>query len=309
MPVYPKESSYLEFQQLLTASSQSITTRGLALFASDPQKYSQLAVLPFSAYIAALAEDLKTPEFSALLASARLLFGESARNLAPSELELLRQLFFDCTWRAASAQSWFPQEGGHADRVARNAAALAAQLGCSDLEVGEIYWGGLLHDIGKVFVGELFVALADQGLAIETTMPFIRTHASLGRDFLESVLPLFSIPLVCAAQHQESVDGSGYPDGLRFEQLTIPGQIANIADGYDATVTRLGWSASQICADIQSMYARAGHPHAPIVQAFIQLVEEKHPEWYLSPFQQNGLKQLPLLKREEPVLSRAKELG
>jgi hypothetical protein len=282
VPVYPKESSYLEFQQLLAASSQSITTRGLALFASDPQKYSQLALLPFSTYIPALAEDLKTPEFYALLAFARLLFGESARNLAPSELELLRQLFFDCFWQTVSAQTWFPQEGGHAHRVARNAAALAAQLGCSDCEVGEIYWGGLLHDIGKVFVGELFVALADQGLPIETTMPFIRTHASLGRDFLESVQPLFTNSLVCAAQHQESVDGSGYPDGLKYEQLTIRGQIVNIADGYDATVTRLGWSASQICADIQSMYARAGHPAAPIVQAFLQLVEERHCDMYSS---------------------------
>jgi response regulator RpfG family c-di-GMP phosphodiesterase len=282
LPASPDESPHFEFQQLLAASSQSITVRGLALYASDPQKYSQLAVLPFPAYIPVLAEDLKTPELAALLSSARSLFGESALQLAGPELEALRRLFFECVWRTASAQTWFPQEDGHVFRVARNSAALASQLGCSDSEVGEIYWGGLLHDIGKVFVGELFVALADQGLPIETTMPFIRTHASLGRDFLESVHPLFTNSLVCAAQHQESVDGSGYPDGLRYEQLTIPGQIANIADGYDATVTRLGWSASQIIADIQGMYARAGHPHAPLVQAFIQLVEEHHLDYYSS---------------------------
>jgi hypothetical protein len=282
--VLTNQPASIEFQQLLAASSHSILARGLALYASDPPKYNRLVALPFPAYIPALAEDLKTPEFAALLSSVHSLFGESALHLAGLELEALRQRFFDCFWQTISAQTWFPQEGGHAFRVARNAAALAAQLGYTGDEVHEIYWGGLLHDIGKVFVGELFVALADQGLPIETTMPFIRTHASLGRDFLESVLPLFSTALVCAAQHQESVDGSGYPDGLRYEQLSLPGQIANIADGYDATVTRLGWTASQVCTDIQGMYARAGHPHAPIVQAFIQLVEEKHPEWYLSPF-------------------------
>jgi hypothetical protein len=282
VPALSHASSAIAFQQLLSASSQSILRCGLSLYASTPEKYARLASLPFPAYIPSLAQDLKTPEYSACLSSARLLFGESAQDLPPSELEALRQHFFDCTWRAASTQTWFPQECGHAYRVARNAAALAAQLGCSDHEVGEIYWGGLLHDIGKIFVGELFVALADQGLPIETTMPFIRTHASLGGDFLESVLPLFSIPLVCAAQHQESVDGSGYPEGLRYEQLTIPGQIANIADGYDATVTRLGWSASQICNDIQSMYTRAGHPQAPILSAFLQLVEERHCDWYPS---------------------------
>lgn len=282
MPVFPNQSTYIGFQPLLAASSQSITARGLALYASAPLKYDQLAALPFSAYIPALSEDLKTPEFSALLASANLLFGQAAQNLASPELEGLRQLFFDCFWRTASAQTWFPQEGGHAHRVARSAAALADQLGYSEAEVHEIHWGGLLHDIGKVFVGELFVALADQGLPIETTLPFIRAHASLGRDFLASVLPLFPTALVCAAQHQESVDGSGYPAGLKYEQLTFPGQIVNLADSYDATVTRLGWSASQVCADIQGMYARAGYPQASIVSAFLQLVEERHAEWYPS---------------------------
>jgi hypothetical protein len=282
VPILLNQSPYIQFQQFLAASSQSITARGLALYASDPQKFSQLAVLPFPDYIPALSEDLKTPDYTELLSSASSLFGESAISLAPSALEPLRLRFFDCFWQTASTQTWFPQEGGHAFRVARNSAALASQLGCSDSEVGEIYWGGLLHDIGKVFVGELFVALADQGLPIEITMPFIRTHASLGRDFLESVHPLFTNSLVCAAQHQESVDGSGYPDGLRYEQLTLHGQIVNIADGYDATVTRLGWSASQICADIQSMYARAGYPHAPILSAFIHLVEKYHLQWYPS---------------------------
>jgi len=77
VPILLNQSPYIEFQQFLAASSQSITARGLALYASDPQKYSQLAALPFPAYIPALAEDLKTPEFYALLSSARLLFGES----------------------------------------------------------------------------------------------------------------------------------------------------------------------------------------------------------------------------------------
>jgi response regulator RpfG family c-di-GMP phosphodiesterase len=277
-----RNTPYIQFLHLLAASSQSITTRGLLLYASAPQEYHHLTKLPFPAYLPALSEDLKTPEFSTLLSSASLLFRQAAQNLAGPELEALRQLFFDCFWRAASAQTWFPQEGGHAHRVARNAAGLAGRLGYSDAEVYEVHWGGLLHDIGKVFVGELFVALTDQGLPIETALPFIRAHASLGRDFLESVLPLFPTALVCAAQHQESVDGSGYPAGLKYEQLTLPGQIVNLADGYDATITRLGWSASQVCADIQSMYTRAGYPHAPIVSAFLQLIEERHTEWYPS---------------------------
>ena len=280
MSEHSQDTTYLAFQHLLAASSRAITARGLELYASHPQKYSHLAALPFPAYIPALAEDLKTLAFIELLSLSHALFGESASGLAQHELEALRQLFYQCVWQTASSQTWFSQEGGHARRVARIAAALAAQLGFSSFEIQEIYWGGLFHDIGKVFVGELFVALDAQGLASQVTLPFIRTHASLGASFLESVLPLFPTALVCAAQHQESVDGSGYPRGLKYEQLTVEGQIANVADGYDATVTRLGWTADQVCADIQHMYARVGHPDAPVLQAFLKTVDKYHSEWY-----------------------------
>jgi response regulator RpfG family c-di-GMP phosphodiesterase len=273
-------SPNIALQNQLALASQSITARGLALYTAAPDKYARLNALPFPAYIPALSEDLKTPEFSALLSSAGLLYGQASQGLAPSELEALRQRFFETVWQTAAAQTWFPQEGGHALRVARNAAALASRLGYSDLEVHEIYWGGLLHDLGKLFVGELFVALVDQGSPFQATLPFIRAHASLGGNFLESVHPLFPTALLCAAQHQESVDGSGYPNGLHYEQLALPGQIVNLADGYDATVTRFGWSASQITADIQGMYTRAGYLQAPILQAFTQLIEECHTELY-----------------------------
>jgi HD-GYP domain-containing protein (c-di-GMP phosphodiesterase class II) len=150
----------------------------------------------------------------------------------------------------------------------------------SSSEISEIYWGGLLHDIGKLFVGELFVALDAQELPSPVTLPFIRAHACLGRSFLESVLPLFPTALTCAAFHQESVDGSGYPQGLTYYQLPVESQIVNLADGYDATVTRMGWSAAQVCADAEQMYARAGHPQAPVLSALIDVIHEHHLEWY-----------------------------
>ena len=280
MSEHSQDTTYLAFQHLLAASSRAITARGLALYAADPPKYNHLAALPFPAYIPALAVDLKTPAFIELLSLSHALFGESASGLDPHELETLRQLFYQCVWQTASMQTWFSQEDGHASRVARIAAAIAGELGFSPWEIHEIQWGGLLHDIGKVFVGELFVALEAQGLASQVTLPFIRAHASLGGSFLESVLPLFPTALVCAAQHQESVDGSGYPDGLKYAQLTVEGQIANLADGYDATVTRLGWTADQVCADTQHMYTRAGHPDAPVLQAFLKTVDKYHSEWY-----------------------------
>jgi len=271
---------YNPFLQLLAEASHTITARGLALYAADPPKYAQLAALPFPAYIPLLAEELKTPAFLELLSASRLLFGEPSRGLTDLDLETLRQHFYQLIGQAASSQTWFPQEGGHSQRVARIAATLAEQLGYSSPEIHEITWGGLLHDVGKLFVGELFVALEGQGLPSPVTLPFIRAHASLGRSFLESVLPLFPTALTCAALHQESVDGSGYPQGLTYAQLTVESQIVNLADGYDATVTRMGWSAPQVCIDAEQMYARAGHPDALILSTFIYIVNEHHQEWY-----------------------------
>ena len=280
MSEHSQAPTYLAFQQLLAESSRTITARGLALYAADPPKYNHLAALPFPAYIPLLAEEVKTSAFTDLLASAHDLFGKPACHLDGKALESLRQLFFQSVWQTASSQAWFPQEGGHSERVAQIASAIAGELGLSLPEIHEIHWGGLLHDIGKVFVCDLFDALIAQGLPLGVTMPFIRTHASLGGSFLESVLPLFPTGLVCAAQHQESVDGSGYPVGLKYGQLTVEGQIVNLADGYDATVTRFGWTAQQVSSDNQQMYARAGHLDAPVLRAFLHTVEKYHAEWY-----------------------------
>jgi HD-GYP domain-containing protein (c-di-GMP phosphodiesterase class II) len=274
------DTSLLTFQHFLAAASRSITARGLALYAASPKKYERLAELPFPAYIPALAEALRTQGFAEALASAQKLFGNPARGLNGEALETLRQTLFDSLWQAASSQTWFPQEGGHSSRVATVAAALAGELGFSPSEIHEIQWGGLLHDVGKLFVGELFEALIAQGLPLGIAMPFIRAHASLGGEFMASLQPLFPTAWVCAAHHQESVDGSGYPAGLQYEQIPLEGQITNLADGYDATVTRLGWTAQQVCADISQMYARSGHPEAPILEAFLRTVEKSHAAWY-----------------------------
>ena len=272
--------SALTFQRLIAEASRSITARGLALYAASPVKIRRLAELPFPAYVPQPRRGVTHATFAETLASAQELFGEPARGLNGEALETLRQTFFDSLWQAASAQTWFPQEGGHSSRVARVAAALAGELGFSPSEIHEIHWGGLLHDVGKLFVGELFEALLAQGLPLGITMPFIRAHAPLGGEFLACILPLFPTAQICAAHHQESVDGSGYPAGLRYEQLPLEGQIANLADGYDAVVTRMGWSAQQMSADARQMYTRAGHPQAPILQAFLRTIEKSHAMWY-----------------------------
>jgi hypothetical protein len=65
-----------------------------------------------------------------------------------------------------------------------------------------------------------------------------------------------------------------------YDQLTTEGMIVNLADGYDATVTRVGWSLDQVCEEDRRIYSRAGHSDAPVLRAFLSVVHRMHTTWY-----------------------------
>jgi response regulator RpfG family c-di-GMP phosphodiesterase len=264
------------FRPALTAASQSITRRGLNLLANQPERFAAFEGQALSAYLPALAVDLRTPELDNLLAQAAQEFGGAVVPIDPAQRELLRNAFLEDLKAAVPLVDWT-----HPERVARCAAAIAEELELVPAEVHEIYWGGLLHDLGKVLAEPLAVTAQDNGAPPRYGLALIRTHAGLGGLLLDTVQPLFPTACLCASQHQESVDGTGYPFGRRYEKLSLPGMIANLADGYDACVTRLGWTAEQYTADVSAMYARTGHPDAPALRAFTAVAYRHHAKWYL----------------------------
>jgi HD-GYP domain-containing protein (c-di-GMP phosphodiesterase class II) len=276
-------SNNQEFQQSLKAASLSITRRGLEILRDNPDACRRIAGMPFPDYIPALACDLQTPELKAVLTLARQLFGEYGQYLQTMANEALRDMFHQCLRQAAASRWESAGVGDHPCRVAQIAVAVGEQLRFTSLELDEIQWGGLLHDIGKLFIDNLASTLEEMQIDYDQILSFVRTHATLGGLLLESVFPLFPTGMMCAYQHQESVDGSGYPFGLRYEQLTVESQIVNLADGYDATVTRSNWSLAQVCDQNRQMYEKAGYPDATVLQAFLQTIERFHTEWYMKP--------------------------
>jgi putative nucleotidyltransferase with HDIG domain len=124
---------------------------------------------------------------------------------------------------------------GHAHRVAQYAKRLATRAGLSMVEVLQVAMGGMLHDVGKL-------ALSDQILS--------NRHAALTDDMLAEVHnhPLIGAVLLekysCAQAisdavlfHHERNDGSGYPFGLRGEEIPLSAKIVSIADCFDAMTT------------------------------------------------------------------------
>lgn len=120
---------------------------------------------------------------------------------------------------------------GHSVRVAQYSAMIAAEMNMSRDEQDNIYYIGLLHDIGKIGVPDDIInkttKLTDEEYAI------IKTHPVIGSEILEKMSELPDI-MVGARWHHERYDGKGYPDGLAGENIPLIARIIGVADAYDA---------------------------------------------------------------------------
>lgn len=92
--------------------------------------------------------------------------------------------------------------------------------------------GALLHDIGKILIPEEILHKPGQLSAEEFEV--MKAHARHSRDILLTTKGIGELTVLTAAQHHERLDGSGYPEGLRGEEISIHGRMVAIADVYDA---------------------------------------------------------------------------
>ena len=120
---------------------------------------------------------------------------------------------------------------GHSTRVSRYALMIADKLGMSTKHKHELYLASMLHDIGKIGVPDDL--LNRPGKLSEPEMERVRSHVQVGASMIEMLGEMHSIvPLI--RHHHECWDGSGYPDGLKGEQIPLVSRIIAVADMYDA---------------------------------------------------------------------------
>ena len=123
---------------------------------------------------------------------------------------------------------------GHSDRMAEYAAELGKQEGLAEQELQELRIACLLHDVGKVAVPDSILMKPGRLDAEETEI--VRQHPVVGERICAPLKSLRRI-LPVIRHHHERMDGSGYPDGLRGEQIPTQARILQIADIYDALTT------------------------------------------------------------------------
>lgn len=120
---------------------------------------------------------------------------------------------------------------GHSERVASNSFFFARKLSLPKKDLDSIYLAGMLHDIGMLYVP--LEIIHKPGELTEEEMAVVRQHPAIAVDFL-SHISIFhdAVPLI--RHHHEHVDGSGYPDGLKGDEIPLGAKIICLMDSYDA---------------------------------------------------------------------------
>ncbi|MGZ3182646.1 MAG: HD domain-containing phosphohydrolase [Telluria sp.] len=126
-----------------------------------------------------------------------------------------------------------PETGEHIQRMAHYSCLVAAELGMSAREQELILNAAPMHDIGKV--GTPDHILLKPGRLDEAEMAVMRQHAEIGHQILaQSDAEMLQLAAVIAWTHHEKWDGSGYPRGLKGEEIPLYGRIVAVADVFDA---------------------------------------------------------------------------
>lgn len=125
------------------------------------------------------------------------------------------------------------ETGKHVYRVAEIAYLLALKLGLTQDHAEILKTAAPMHDIGKVGIDDSI--LHKPGKLDSDEFEIMKTHAELGHHILTRIdRPLLSIAARIAHEHHENYDGSGYPQGLKGEEISIEGRIIAVADVFDA---------------------------------------------------------------------------
>ncbi|MDO5297143.1 MAG: HD domain-containing protein [bacterium] len=163
---------------------------------------------------------------------------------------------------------------GHPERVAENARKLGKRIGLSEAEQLLLYKGGLLHDIGMVKVPRAI--LYKNGALDNSEYEIVKNHPVWGEELCRPLRSLRDVlPLV--RHHHERMNGSGYPDGLKGEEISILVRIMAICEVYDALISdrphRPGFNREDAVSSLL-MQAKNDLLDKELVEAFIQMLDE-----------------------------------
>lgn len=167
------------------------------------------------------------------------------------------------------------ETGNHVKRVAQYTKLLALYSGIHEYDAEMLKQASPMHDIGKVGIPDAI--LNKPGRLTFDEMEIMKTHADLGYDMLKhSDKKLLGIAATIAHEHHEKYDGTGYPNGLKGENISIEGRITAIADVFDALGSERKYKKAWSDEDIFKMFEeqKAKHFDPKLIDIFIENKED-----------------------------------
>ncbi len=164
------------------------------------------------------------------------------------------------------------ETAGHSRRVVRYCQEIARALGCDEQELEQINRGAYLHDLGKIAIPDAI--LFKKGKLSQEEWNVMRTHAWIGHNLINRISLLASAAEMLLTHH-ERFDGSGYPRGLKGDEIPLGSRIFAVADSLDAMTSdrpyRKALPFATACEEIVRESGRQFDPN--VVKAFLSIPE------------------------------------
>jgi PAS domain S-box-containing protein/putative nucleotidyltransferase with HDIG domain len=221
--------------------------------------------------LAELSEDLT---FGILTLRARVAHEQLQQEHLKSAERLKESLTDTIRAIALTVEKRDPYTAGHQSRVADLSAAIAGELGLEAERIEGLRLGAMIHDIGKIYVPAEI--LNRPGRLTAPEFEIIKSHTEVGYDIIKDVK--FPWPVAdMILQHHERMDGSGYPKGLKGEDIILEARILGVADVVEAiTAHRPYRPAIGIAAGLAEIEAKRGQLYdVEVVDACLRLFREK----------------------------------
>ncbi|MCD6449450.1 MAG: transporter substrate-binding domain-containing protein [Thermotogaceae bacterium] len=166
-----------------------------------------------------------------------------------------------------------PYTKGHSERVANLAVRIANEMGLSEDKKKKIYWAGILHDVGKIFVPQDVLHKPDK--LTEEEYDLVKLHPVKSAEIIEEIDELKDIAKI-VRHHHERCDGKGYPDGLKCSEIPLEARIIAVADAFDAMTSKRPYrEALKPEEALNEIVKNSGVQFDPqVVQVFIRVFQK-----------------------------------
>ncbi len=201
------------------------------------------------------------------------------------------QLFVDSIEMiAAAVDAKDPYTKGHSGRVSNYSVILAREIGLDEQEIELVRASATLHDVGKIGVDDQ--VLRKPGVLSDEEFELMKRHTIIGFEIVRQVQQLADT-LPGIRWHHESLDGAGYPDGVKGDEIPLLVRIIAVADTFDAITTdRPYQSGRDFPSALDILKKHAGTRYDPIV---VDALHSAYTKGYLQKFEMMRRIQVPIV--------------